>query len=181
MKRTDLAIDTVYADANGFPIVLIHTEPVVHERSTGWHEPDLIRLRRAGDRIAGRVLAVRPGYRSLTEMKAEPADLLQEARRLRADLPERVRGGRIEVTTVTPASIVEDWASHLAGMEAAREEKAAREDRDAKAQAARRAIASEIAALVPEGMSVRTYTTRDTAEIAQADLLTLLRQVSRGS
>ncbi|MEZ3158162.1 hypothetical protein AB1K56_14665 [Microbacterium sp. BWR-S6Y] len=49
---------------------------------------------------------------------------------------------------------------------------------DADRRDARQNLADEIHALVPEGIVVRTSTDRDSVEISQTDLLTLLRRIA---
>lgn len=69
-------------------LVPVHVDPVVVEPS-GWHT-HRIRTKSARDGGATLVLVVRAGYRQLGEEPVQPEELLEEARRVRANVPDKL-------------------------------------------------------------------------------------------
>lgn len=180
MKRADLQLDTVYADRDDSPLVVIRTDAVVLTDG-GWHSSPSIRTPDKFDKPSShRVLVVKASYRSGRGADAVTVeDLLDEARRLRDEPIAEETHGRIEVRAVTLAAVVKNWDDHLIAMQMQRDAEQEKRRRIAAERAARAESIAELRTLLPDWFTLTAHDDRDHVQVPLADLLALMRSVER--
>ena len=168
MKHSSLSLNTVYADHDGLPIVLLS----LTKQSVGgrWdNDPD--RFRPTRDRTFGLIHVRRaPGAR------ATVAELLHAAATLTAaptHKGQRVQPGII-ADIVMPRLITAKWEDHLHTLETERREREEREARRIAQLAEHDQLISEAKTRLPEGARVHFDPHSGNVRVSIADLLAIL-------
>lgn len=166
MKHADLRLDTVYADHDGRPLMLLSLDKFIKPK----HPGGLISTWSSSERAFG-VLIVRCGRRFGAMGREE---LAQVAEQLREELPARERHyDTHEVAVESLRLIVETWDDHEKRLRQEAARRQAADEREAAARQSRHDLIAEVSAALPEGMHATMYDHRDWAQISLKHLLAL--------
>lgn len=168
MKHSELRLDTVYADNDGRPLMLLSLDKYVKPKVN--YGTRMIRLADQLDKSFG-VVILRQGYRS---RPTDFDDLAEVARELREAVPAKEQMvGEYEVEVESLRLIADTWEGHL---KTQREEAERRQASAEKAEALRQARADRIAqieAVLPEGAKITMTVNSGWAQIPLTQLLSL--------
>lgn len=168
MKLDDLRLDTVYADHDGTPLVLVSLDKYVQPKTRFSSGP--IRPKDMHDRSFG-LICVQPNHTK----DVSSAELLAEAERLRDDIPTKESWGtRIRVRLVVPRLIIQEWGAHVIQVQAAADHRKVKLAEEARARQERSELIARVRELAPAGVEVTMYDHRDHAQIGLRDLVRIL-------
>lgn len=165
MKHAELNLDTVYADHDGRPLMLLSLDKfATSSRSVR------IRPMELHDRSFG-VLIVRFGYRHIDRGSDELARIAAE---LRLDIPEHEKHyDTHEVKVESLRLITETWEEHVGRQRAEAERKQAAADQAEALRQSRQDLIEKIKRTIPEGVQAQMYDYRGYAQVPLAHLLAL--------
>lgn len=168
MKHSDLRLDTIYADHDGRPLMLVSLDKFA--KSSGSYGSGRVRLMHPHDKSFG-VLIVRLSYR-FREIGLKELDRITQE--LRGDLPEREQyRDTYEVRIESLRLITETWEEHLDRQRAEAERKQAAADQAEALRQARADRIKQIENALPEGIQAQMADHRNWAQIPLTHLLTL--------
>lgn len=166
MKHADLRLDTVYADHDGRPLMLLSLDKFTKPKRPG----GLISTWSSSDRAFG-VLIVRCGYRFRAMGREQ---LARVAEQLREELPARERHyDTHEVAVESLRLIVETWDDYEKRLHREAEHKQAAEEKAEAVRQYREGIIAQISAALPADMPATMYDHRSWAQISLKNLLAL--------
>jgi hypothetical protein len=169
MKHSDLKLDTVYADHDGLPLVVVSLDK--YAKPGRGYGARTIRPRSEHDKSFG-VVVVRLSY----GRRGNPVeDLVGEAARLRREFPatEGTKDG-FEVSVQNLGTIIREWDDHLVVVQAEAERRRQAAEAKARVQAIRTERLAHIRALLPEGIEVSGDSSRSWVSISHRDLISIL-------
>lgn len=170
MKHADLKLDTVYADQQGRPLLVVSLDKV-DKPSRGYGS----RAIRDHGQFSGSfgVVIIRTSFAS----RSHDLDALTEAAAtLRGARPEKEGSvGEFPVLVESTRNIVEEWDDHLVRLHAETEREQAAATQRARAQQVRADHINRITALLPDNMEARNmHDGSDFAQLRLDHLLALL-------
>lgn len=179
MKRTDLDLDTIYADRDGHSLMLLSLDKfAVLSRSRYVPDRHAVRTPR-GTEVSG-VLVIRQGYygRDHNAIRAASAQLRA------AGLPTRQRAVEHgEIVVMTLGSIASTWEDHQAAQRAAGEARHAANLRERETKRARAQKIARVKRLIPSDVTgyVSMGEHTDKVELRLDTMLDILERLGVGS
>ncbi|MBN9214724.1 MAG: hypothetical protein J0J04_07910 [Microbacterium sp.] len=176
MKHSELKLDTVYANRDGKPLMLLSLEKFAIVKPH-YHGGRPIRRPELHDRATGVLIAqwARWGDIDWEAFRGHVAAFQATV----DSLTRETMASSVEVRVVPTSSVISTWDVHQELKHAEAEAKRAAESRRAEAEAARSGKLKEIARLLPKGVSVRGGAHTDQVTLSQDDLLTILKLIPR--
>lgn len=170
MKLSELRLDTVYADHEGRPLMLLSLDKYAKPKAT--YGTRRIRFADAHDKSFG-VLILRHGYAS---QPTDFDDLSKVAAELRASLPEKEQiVARYDVKVEALRLITETWQDHRARRRAEGEARHRANVERARIRKIRAERIGIIEKQLPDGVRVRGLSEHsDHAQVSLEDLVSLL-------
>jgi len=177
MKYADLELDTVYADHDKRPIVVVSLDKVRKPRSQFGYGTRTIRDQTVGDPSFG-VIAVRPLHYTRDYSIDELVEIARKHRDPRPESEGHI-DGKFEITVILPRLISSTWEEHLEQQKAHEERRQAAVARHVAEIEARREQIARIRGLLPDGVEVTLDDLRDYAVLSLDDMLKLVEAARR--